>query len=501
MKRFACLLLVLLLALAGTAFCGCAPDDLSIGLEALPASLDPQIEVSAQYRTLFSCLFDPLLGRGDDGEFYGLAAEQYFFSADGGELTFVVRTGLSWSDGTALTAADFAFALRRLLAPETKSPYAELLYAIDGARDYHEGLVGHLSGVVCRDSYTLLLRLTDDGDPDSLLACFAETFLAPCNEAFFLSTNGAYGLTASKTLAAGRYRAVSLRSEQIALALRSTCTRKLPEKITFFNASGLTGAAITARLEAGTADLILSHTAPADSALLTVTGCSDSVWTVCIGLGNEVVNASQDNFAKALFYGGLAQLQTENDAGTVIPGHYLDYYCGTDVAYYRTQSLSNARICLRNTLVLSGRSTLPQLVLLVPDEDGARALSDQLIELWQKNLGLFISREYVTRSRLAALMRAGNYDLALTSFSYPAATPAAYYAQVTAAVGASDARPAAALPDASALSAADYVAAAEEALRADWRILPFAGAQLYFCRADNPNIAVSERFGTASIVE
>lgn len=52
-------------------------------------------------------------------------AESYTISAQGTLLVFHLRTGLRFSDGTALTAADVAWSVRRVLAPATQSVVAE----------------------------------------------------------------------------------------------------------------------------------------------------------------------------------------------------------------------------------------------------------------------------------------------------------------------------------------------------------------------------------------
>ncbi len=52
-------------------------------------------------------------------------AEAWRISPDGRTVTFALRPGLSFSDGSPLDAADVVFTLRRVLVPETKAPVAE----------------------------------------------------------------------------------------------------------------------------------------------------------------------------------------------------------------------------------------------------------------------------------------------------------------------------------------------------------------------------------------
>ncbi|WP_311146695.1 ABC transporter substrate-binding protein, partial [Stomatobaculum longum] len=60
-------------------------------------------------------------------------------SEDGLEYRFVLKPGLCFSDGTALTAEDVRFSLTRLLSPETASPTATYFSMIDGAAEVQRG--------------------------------------------------------------------------------------------------------------------------------------------------------------------------------------------------------------------------------------------------------------------------------------------------------------------------------------------------------------------------
>ena len=54
-------------------------------------------------------------------------------SSDGKVWTFHLRDAV-WSDGVAVTADDFVFALRRIMDPKTASAYASLLYVIENGQ-------------------------------------------------------------------------------------------------------------------------------------------------------------------------------------------------------------------------------------------------------------------------------------------------------------------------------------------------------------------------------
>ena len=89
-------------------------------------------------------------------------AERWETSTDGRTVIFHLRKGLRWSDGSRLTAWDFLRSWRRLLDPVTASPYAYLLWEVEGARAFttngHDPETGVL-GLSALDPRTFRVRL------------------------------------------------------------------------------------------------------------------------------------------------------------------------------------------------------------------------------------------------------------------------------------------------------------------------------------------------------
>jgi oligopeptide transport system substrate-binding protein len=78
-------------------------------------------------------------------------AESWKWSPDGKSVTFKLRKGLVFNDGSPLTAEDIAFTFTRLLDPKTKSPYQGTYIMIKGAKDFVDGKASHVSGIVMVD--------------------------------------------------------------------------------------------------------------------------------------------------------------------------------------------------------------------------------------------------------------------------------------------------------------------------------------------------------------
>lgn len=131
--RFGHLLLCVLVAAAAS-----ADGVLHIGNPGSPASLDPHKITGVWENRIVGDMFVGLTTEAADGSIAPGAAERWTVSEDGLRYTFELREH-AWSDGRAVTAADFEYAFRRMLAPATASPYADFFFVIQGAEAYTKG--------------------------------------------------------------------------------------------------------------------------------------------------------------------------------------------------------------------------------------------------------------------------------------------------------------------------------------------------------------------------
>ena len=136
-----------------------AENTLHRGNSAEPRSLDPHY-VQAQFESnIVGDLMVGLTMDGPDGVSVPAAAENWEVSDDGLTWTFHLREH-NWSDGTPVTAEDFVYAWRRMMAPETAAPYASLLYIFENAQAVNAGaLPPEELGSRAIDAQTLELTL------------------------------------------------------------------------------------------------------------------------------------------------------------------------------------------------------------------------------------------------------------------------------------------------------------------------------------------------------
>ncbi|MBI4596322.1 MAG: peptide ABC transporter substrate-binding protein [Candidatus Tectomicrobia bacterium] len=88
-------------------------------------------------------------------------AKSWDTSNYGQTYTFQLRKDVFWSDGKGVTAKDFEYSWKRLLAPQTAAEYAYFLYDIENAQAYNAGEIADHSrlGIRSVDDFTLEVKL------------------------------------------------------------------------------------------------------------------------------------------------------------------------------------------------------------------------------------------------------------------------------------------------------------------------------------------------------
>jgi oligopeptide transport system substrate-binding protein len=97
------------------------------------------------------------------------AAESWKFNDKGDEITFTLRDGLKYSDGSPLTSKNFLYAVQRTCDPVTAGEYQSILFDIVGCGDWASTLVTDTAaydkgkaalGVTAPDDKTITFKLT-----------------------------------------------------------------------------------------------------------------------------------------------------------------------------------------------------------------------------------------------------------------------------------------------------------------------------------------------------
>ncbi|TMI84622.1 MAG: peptide ABC transporter substrate-binding protein, partial [Bacillati bacterium ANGP1] len=125
-----------------------------------PLHFDPATIESRPEILVSMALFDPLITFDGSGSVVPLAARAWEVSGDGLTYTFHLRSGMQWSDGHPVTAADYEYAWKRVVDPDTASDYASAFYPIKGALDFNKGTTKDRDTVAVKATDALTLRAT-----------------------------------------------------------------------------------------------------------------------------------------------------------------------------------------------------------------------------------------------------------------------------------------------------------------------------------------------------
>lgn len=164
MKFLSLLLSASLLLLSS---CGKSDDEkvkeqniLHIACAKLPEVFDPAQTRGLDSLTTLRTMYEGLLRHNEKGELSPGIAEKWEASPDGLSYTFTLRKAV-WSDGSPVTAQDFAYSWRRQLDRTVPSPNAHELFILRNGEDVYQGrLASDLLGVEALDTSTLQVTLT-----------------------------------------------------------------------------------------------------------------------------------------------------------------------------------------------------------------------------------------------------------------------------------------------------------------------------------------------------
>lgn len=181
-----------------------------------PESLDPQFAVDECSLTVIGNIYTGLVETDENGTLKNAAALDYTVSEDGLTYSFRLRDNCYWfydedEDETVsddeckpVTAYDFEFAFRRIFNPETCSPHREKYLCLKNAQSIINGNTDYTQiGVHALSDTELVFEL--DYECADFLNLLALTPAMPCNEEFFYSTKGRYGLDDESVMSDGAF--------------------------------------------------------------------------------------------------------------------------------------------------------------------------------------------------------------------------------------------------------------------------------------------------------
>lgn len=125
----------------------------------LPRSFDPRFSGDEDFYVITKLLFEGLYRRNAQGQLEPAAAKSVKISSD--RLSYLFKLKRSyWSDGSPVTAQDFAYAWKKILSPTFHTPFSYLFYSIKNAKKAKENqCTPEEIGVTALDDFSLLVEL------------------------------------------------------------------------------------------------------------------------------------------------------------------------------------------------------------------------------------------------------------------------------------------------------------------------------------------------------
>ena len=363
--------------------------------------------------------------RYDGGESMMQLAQRIYnlldeLKADTGKTyTFQIKDGLTYkavkgaSTDHTITAEDFVFAFRRIFQPQTNSPYAVEFAALENSAAVLAGTADASTlGVSAAGPLTLVFRLSEKDD--NFLAKLTLPGAMPCDEAFFESTRGTYGLTAKTTLSSGSFYLYNWTAS--GLFLHRDVSSPMIGSLRLVQNTGSTGKSAAQLIADEKCSAALDDTGE-DTSLQSV-DYSDTTWALLFNSAEDSVFADQE-LRQAL--AGIARENVDVPSsglytaaeGLVPTGLSVDGIDYRKSARNPLPTITDPRTLYLNARQGMASSDFSGVTILLPKEAGLTELAEQINGAWQKDCSLFFSVEEVPQEEFDKRLAAGSYTIAL----------------------------------------------------------------------------------------
>ncbi|HAN21748.1 MAG: hypothetical protein A2Y15_00410 [Clostridiales bacterium GWF2_36_10] len=192
MKKLIIMLLCIIILTGTLASCSTLKEGekgatISVYLSQYPYTLDPAlVQLNSDVSELLGLIFEPLTTIDEDGKVVGALAEEWYYFFDKRDEEHKMYFSLketAWSDGRAVSAQDVVDAWKRILSPETQSPYASMLYPLKNAKAVKTGVMTTDDlGLAAEDDKLLSVTFEKEYDINLFAATVSNIHLAPIRD-------------------------------------------------------------------------------------------------------------------------------------------------------------------------------------------------------------------------------------------------------------------------------------------------------------------------------
>ena len=427
LKRTIAFLLTLCMLLG---LCGCSSGGIStftVPVSKMPTCLDPQTATAETDLLVLTNIFDGLFEK-QNGKIVNNVATDCVISPDGRKYTITIREDSFFHcktdkeekyDGKPVTAEDFVFGISRVLLPETKSPYAADFINIKGAEEVLAG--GDLSGlgIYAPNEKTIVIELDKPDFNFKEKLCLAAAF--PCDKEFFESTKGSYGLSVNNILSNGPFKLNYMDAEQ-ATIVKTTEKAGGLDRIRLLL---LTDSSAENLYKDGKISGFFSYGNKTEAYQSTdaVSFESDIIY---LTFNTDNSYLSNSKIRQALSYYAFAFENSGANKDAVIPAYSIFPNILTYDGKYLSELLADKTPSYMNQnpkdLLTAGESEVNAaksagLSVLIPSDSYYKPVFDNINQIWQKDLNLYFTVEYLTVSEIQSRVENKDFDIAFLPMS------------------------------------------------------------------------------------
>ncbi|MDR0299770.1 MAG: peptide ABC transporter substrate-binding protein [Streptococcaceae bacterium] len=173
------------------------------------STLDQSLVTDQYSYTIVGTTQEGLTRVDSSGQPANALAKSIDVSKDGLTYTVVLRDGLKWSNGDALTAKDFVYSWQRGVNPDTASQYAYLMGVVKNANDINSGKITDLSQLGIKAESSTKLVITLEAPTPYFKYLLGQAIFMPENQKVVEKYGKQYGTSSDKMVYNGPFKFTS----------------------------------------------------------------------------------------------------------------------------------------------------------------------------------------------------------------------------------------------------------------------------------------------------
>lgn len=448
--------LILCIALLLPMMTACSSDDgmdkaISYSLTSEPRNLDPQMAYDKNSLLVIRNIYEGLVRLDQNGKVIPGVAERWTNNADYTEFTFYLRKNAKWSNETPVTAKDFVFAWQRALDPNTKSTTCSPLYSIKNGRAINEGTMEKTAlGVTIIDEYTLKVSM-EYSYPDFVLQTQNAVFM-PCNEEFFLSTDGHYGLDDDYIICNGPFNLPDKgwSHDNYVRTVRNSFysgEHAAYPRVLYFGIrkSDIIYYELLEKETVQAAAIETEYISKLSETEYNYSTVTDTTWGFLFNTQKNALNLT--TIRRALMSCVNDETCTDSETGKSLipygfdrandiipPSTHLNGKLYRELAgsgFKETYDPNTARSSMMSALKELNLNRMPNITLICPDDEQVKELMYSIMHAWQQYLYIYVNIEPIPLSSLQNRVSLGDYQLAFYPISPASDNPLSTLKQFT----------------------------------------------------------------------